>query len=228
MIGINLIAPEELHARLNRRHMRRWAVISMATGILGTGPVLWATIENARLASLKDQQQSMASQMAQVRRDLLTMKQHAGAIASEMEQASAFRRKRNWSGVMSLIAQCLPPDAWLESVATDPQAPPLAAGGGAGGRRIGTALAPTTMPSLQLQKTNDPAAGSRQTGPRIIEIDAPRRLLIRGQASTFEASQLFASRLSDTRAFSTVTIVRSIKNPSVGSEVYSFDVECEW
>ena len=215
MVGINLIPEHVRWARARRRRLVRWAtavVLSLATLTIPLG-IEWYF--RARAEVLREEQQRLQAELAAVRTQLTEANREQTALASEIERARALRSKRSWSGLFALLGQCLPRDAWLTAVATDPATPPAQ-------KAQAGSLHQTVLNLAGLKGKPEPA------GPSIITIEAPRKLRLEGYTGDYQELYAFIALLKQTGAFAEVQQGWARTEQVDRRSVVSFEVICTW
>ncbi|MCG3131627.1 MAG: hypothetical protein FLDDKLPJ_02431 [Phycisphaerae bacterium] len=227
MIGVNLIPMSIRHAQAVRRRVLAWAMAVSVVAGAGSLPAVLATVQAARLSSLEGEQLALSGALSRLRREHTETVSQIEAIHNEIERATTFRQKREWSALLALIGRAMPQDVWLESIATDPALP------------TATAAPKTAVPATPASAIT--AVGGSQTPPAppggssSVTIEAPRKLNIQGMARTYESIQAYAANLAGTGVFSSVVLGRSTSGgagPGSGApgsgEAYRFLIVCEW
>ncbi len=207
MGGINFIPPDVQSTRRRRSHIRRWLTTVCIAAAVAAIPFGLNEMSRVEAEELRERDRQLASQLVAMQKDLTGAQGEAVLLAGRIERARALRTKRAWSGMLTMIGSCLPADAWLTSVATDPAAP-----GGAG---VSAAVRP---------------AGVRkgETSAETVKIDAPTKLVLTGFAREHSQLYTFMSNLKMTGVFEVVNLERSVReNPGAESAI-GFTLTCEW
>lgn len=206
MIGINLI-PEEVQLKQARR-MRfvRWGTV-LAIGLSVLGVVLGVDVKrHARATELQWEEERTQAQLVQARKHLRELTNELLRIENQVEHARALRSKRAWSGMVALVARCLPDKCWLTTLSTDPAQPAQ------------------SVPTVERrQEAQEPGAA-----PEIVVIDAPRRLKLTGFAKEPSAPNTLVQNLQREGVFASVDLTNSHVEPVLDGTYYRFDVVCEW
>jgi hypothetical protein len=203
MIRVNLISNEQRAAQVRHRHLRRWAVASVAAALLVVGPLGMDWVHRAQAKELGEYSQHLHDEFARVRTDSQSLNAEAEYAELQLSRAKALRSKRSWSGMLALVASCTPEQAWLTSVATDPVSP----ASGAGKVLAGT-------------------KGEKPSGD--VALDAPRRLVLLGYALDATLPNRFVTNLKETGVFPDVVLVRSTIQSILDGDYHSFEIICEW
>lgn len=210
MTCINLIPAEIRRAAVRRVRLVRWSAVTVLAGVLAAIPFSLSLSRKAQAMELRAEVDRLDQEAAGVRSQLRSATTRAQELLSELERSRALRGKRAWSSMFALIANCLPADCWLHSVATDPEAP-----GAVVSRPVGAPLAHGALASAET-----------------VTIEAPQKLRLIG-FSTHDAQPLvFVSNLVDSRAFAHVALQKALRAPG-GNEaneesLYQFEIVCEW
>ncbi len=205
MVAVNLIPDSVRRAYQRRRHMKRWAVAASASASLLVACLVIDWLERAEAADLYAQNSQLQGQLESVRADLQAVTQEAENVLSRITRAEALKSKRAWSSIFALVSSCMPSDAWLTSLATDPSRPSL---------RRDHSIAPK------------PKEGDEE--PQAIMIDAPRKLRIFGYAVEAGHPHEFVTNLKRTDAFTRVTLARTQREPVFDGSYFRFELVCEW
>lgn len=228
MIGVNLIPMSIRQAQAVRRRMLAWAMAVSGVAGAGSFPAVLATVQAARLSSLEGEQLALSGALSRLRREHTEAVTQIEAINNEIERATTFRQKREWSALLALIGRAMPQDVWLESIATDPALPTATAA-------PKTAFPATPAPASAATGgvSSSPAQAGGASGT--VTIEAPRKLNIQGMSRTYESIQVYAANLAGTGVFSSVVLGRSTSGgtgPGSGApgagEAYRFQIVCEW
>ncbi len=204
MIGVNLIPPAILEAHRRARRIRLWIVAVALTAGAAALPVLWQVRQHARVAELTTLKQARAAETAAVRAELSAAAQSLADLNDRIERADALRTKRSWAGLLSLLAQCLPQEVWLTSVATD--APPPAAAG----------------------RRTSPTPSGKQDQPKVVVLDGAGRATLAGYAVGHEQLYDFMARLKAAQAFDRIDLVKADKEEVLWSRAVRFELVCTW
>lgn len=206
MVGVNLIPVSERFKQLRRARFARWGGL-LALGLLAL--CISAGMDLARrseVAELSDSHDRIQTQLSRARTALRSVTSSLLEVENQIEHATALRTKRSWSGMIALLARCLPEGCWLKSLATEPDKPTKT-------------IRRTTAPSaLEAESTKD----------TIVIIEAPRRLRIVGFAAEASDPNDFVQALQESAVFTRVDLERSQEEPILSGVYYRFDVICEW
>lgn len=208
MTTINLIPQEIVQTTCRKQRLIRWAGIVAASTVLAALPLAWRVAQDAQSARLRTGIDRLESDRAEIQSKLLRATAQAVDLSAELERSRAFRAKRSWSGIVALIAASLPQDCWLQSIATDPEAP------AAGAAR--SAAVP--------MQTNAPAAQEK------VVIEAPRKLRMVGYSTNDAKPLSFVGNLRESKAFTRVALQKAVRAPGASADetLYQFEVLCEW
>jgi Tfp pilus assembly protein PilN len=207
MIGVNLI-PARMHAaRAGKRRLRVWGVTVALTLAVNTLPFLVNSWNVAKAGELREEHQSLSQQVSQAQKEVGSTAAEAATLLGRIERARALKTKRSWSAMFTMIGACLPEEAWLTSIATDPSAP-----SGAG--------RPRRLPGSGPDKESD----EMQT----VRIDAPEKLKIVGHAADHAQLYAFMANLKATGVFASVDLVRSGEELVADRNAVAFELTCRW
>ncbi len=204
MTGVNLIPASILEAHRRARRLHLWVVAVTLTAAVAALPVLWQVRQHARVAELTTLKQARTAQSASVRAELSATAQSLADLNDRIERANALRTKRSWAGLLSLVAQCLPQEVWLTSVATD--APPPAAA----------------------RRRTSPRASEKQDHPTVVVLDGARRAALAGYALGHEQLYDFMARLKAAQAFDRIDLVKADKEDVLWARAVRFELLCTW
>jgi Tfp pilus assembly protein PilN len=207
MIGVNLIPARIYAARAGKRRLRVWGVTIALALALNALPVLMHSWNIAKAEELREEHQTLSRQVARVQGQVGITAADAATLLGRIERARALKTKRSWSAMFIMIGACLPEEAWLTSVATDPSAP-----SGAG--------RPRRLPASGPDKESD----ETQT----VRIDAPEKLKIAGHAADHAQLYAFMANLKATGVFASVDLVRSGEEPVGDRSAVAFELTCRW
>jgi Tfp pilus assembly protein PilN len=207
MIGVNLIPARIYVARAGKRRLRAWGATVALTLAVNALPFLLNSWNVAKAGELKDEHQALSQQVAQVQKEVGSTAAEAATLLGRIERARALKTKRSWSAMFTMIGTCLPEEAWLTSIATDPSAP-----SGAG--------RPRRLPGSGANKKSD----EMQT----VRIDAPEKLKIVGHAADHAQLYTFMANLKATGVFASVDLVRSGEELVADRSAVAFELTCRW
>lgn len=228
MIGVNLIPMSIRQAQAVRRRVLGWAMAASVVAGAGSFPAVLATVQAARLSSLEGEQLGLSGALSRLRREHTETVSQIEAIHNEIERATTFRQKREWSALLALIGRAMPSDVWLESIATDPALPAATAA-----PKTAVPATPASASTATGGVSSSPAQAAGASGA--VTIEAPRKLNLQGMSRTYESIQVYAANLVGTGVFSSVVLGRSTSGsagPGSGApgagEAYRFLIVCEW
>jgi Tfp pilus assembly protein PilN len=208
MGGTNFIPSDVLASRRLQSHLRRWlTIVAVSTGVAAI-PFVLNELSRVESEELRDRERQLASQVAQTQKELTAAQAEAVLLAGRIERARALRTKRAWSSMLSMIGACLPPEAWLTSLATDPAAP-------------GTSMAATIRP-VGVKK------GEAAPPAETVKIDAPTRLVLTGFAREHSHLYTFMTNLKTTGVFKEVKLDRSARELQGENAAIAFTLTCDW
>jgi Tfp pilus assembly protein PilN len=213
-IRFNLIPPATRLARRRRDHARRWIAAIVAAILLDCIPVASHWWSQREAEGLNGQLTNLVSEISTLRNDTKRLNSTAAELHAQIERAKALRSKRAWSRMLSLVANALPKPCWLITFATEPESPE----GAAPQRKEPT---PNPASSGEGGKSGEPVAP-------IVVIEAPRRLKLSGMAREATQPLVFVSALRETGVFKSVALERSLRGNGSDSEVFQFELVCEW
>ena len=219
----NLIPERVQLAQAQRRHLKRWSVALVGCAALIAVPLGMEWVGRSRLAELRVRNAQRQADLVSARTELRSVTTAADEAFLHLQRAKALRSKRAWSGMLTLMANCLPTECWLVSLATDPEVPPTAEAMGHPVQKTPTAPRRGT-PGQETEKERD----------KVVTIEAPRKLRITGFAPDAAQPLAFVTRLKETQAFRQVTLERSLREPGQavaprsGESYFRFELVCEW
>ena len=211
MVTLNLL-PEDVQTVLaRRRRTQQWAAAVTLAATLLAVPLGLDWSRGARAAYLRAESQRLQADVESTRAALRATSSTANELFVQVERAKALRSKRAWSGMLALIASCMPAECWLASLATDPEVP------AAGPAR----RAPNPTPGT-------PGAAAEKKEKEVVTIEAPRKLRIVGFAPDDAQPLAFVTSLKESRVFRRVALEGSVREPNRDPAVFRFELVCEW
>jgi Tfp pilus assembly protein PilN len=207
MIGVNLIPARTYTARAGKRRLRVWGVTVALALAANTLPFLVNSWNVAKAGELREEHQSLSRQVTEVQKEVGSTAAEAATLLGRIERARALKTKRSWSAMFTMIGACLPEEAWLTSIATDPSAP------------SGAGRPPRLPASGPVKKSNE-----MQT----VRIDAPEKLKIVGHAADHAQLYAFMANLKATNVFASVDLVRSGEKLVADRSAVAFELTCGW
>jgi len=204
MVSINFIPRQIRLSQLRRRHAVRWSAALIVSAVLLTVPLVYDWIRRTEAATLQEEVTLRQTELEQIRKELRALTSESSELTLQIERANRLRTKRAWSGLLGSIGECLPGDAWLTSVATDPPSP------------------------TDSGKPATPAKRPGEGTSKQLVLDAPRRLKISGTGIDPAGPHVFVNKLKQTGMFASVVLERSARDASPDSPHFQFHVVCEW
>lgn len=206
-ISINLIPESVRWAQHRRRLLSRWAVaLSLVIGSLLV-PFAIDRHEQGRAERLRTQHERMQGELADLRVQVQEATGQAERMAHQLRRAQAVLAKRRWTGVLWLIAQTMPDQCWLTSVATDPVKP---------------------SPGSLANSTKRLVKTSGSVEENVTLVDTPRRLRISGFSVDAFRPHRLVRRLKRSGSFERVALEGVERELVRGEEFFRFDLTCEW
>lgn len=214
MSSINLIPLAVRQAQARREHLIRWTVAGLVSAALAAIPYSVTLARQTQAAEARRQLEALEDEASTIRSQLRLETARTEEALSELERSKALRAKRSWSAMVALIAASLPQDAWLLSVATDPEAPSAA----------------PPRPTAEAPK---PLAGTApKRVPETVVIEAPQKMRLVGNAGSDTAPLILVGRLMESKVFSHVALEKTTRAPAPSGNteevVYQFEIVCEW
>jgi Tfp pilus assembly protein PilN len=217
MIRVNLIPEEILVAQLVRARVQRWTVAIIAALAVLAIPFGLDFHHQQQVKELRAQHAELEQNLTSVRSDVRDVIAEQRKVHGQIERAKALRTKRGWSGLVTLLADCLPNEVWLSNLSTDPPSP---RGGQKKNRSGGSVLS-------RLRKGKEKLTAAPE-GNTTITIDAPRALVFHGFAADNENLWQFIAQLKATDVFDEVTLVNSGVEPVLAGIAVAFELRCTW
>lgn len=212
MVRVNLIPASVQSTRIRRAHIGRWCVAG-AAAVAALAIALGLEVAQRTIAkNLRAEQMQVQAGLEELRKDLRVTSAQAKRARLRLERAIALRAKRAWSGMVALIAEQMPKDCWLVSLATDP-------------------TTPSASPTLSRVRGTPPIRNGQRTsgsGPDTLVIDAPRKLDLVGYAPQAAQPHQFVTALKRTGVFTRVSLERSQREPVLDGSYFRFELSCEW
>lgn len=211
MISINLIPEDRQVASALRRRLKRWSAAAIvAVGLLSV-PLVLRQLHRAEAGHLQVRFADARDRLSRMRVQVQAAKTDADEARMRLERAAALRAKRNWSGMVALIAASIPDACWLTALQTDPAVPGPAA----------------PSPRTTSAKSAVLPARPKEMPPTVL-IEAPRALKLTGYATMASQPHLFVANLKNSAVFARVELERSIREPVLDGSYYRFELRCEW
>ncbi len=207
MTTVNFIPLARRIARTRRRHMKAWAVAATVAAAILAVPTVRQGMQRAEAAHLRTHYDQELAQLQALKIEVRAASDQATNARIRLERAANLRAKRNWSGMVALIAKCLPEGCWLTSLRTDPAAP-----GAAAASRRRTPLG------------NDKESDASKT----VTIDAPRKLRIAGYAAAAAEPHAFVAELKNAGVFARVELEHVMREAVLDGSYFRFQLVCEW
>lgn len=221
-IGINLVPSSVQIVHQRNRWIRFWCVAACLAFIVLGGALGYDWLETRRMSEMAVRLSQAQQEVEKLRGEVRTLAATAGQLQQRLERADALRAKRAWSGLLALIAEKLPPDCRLQSIATDPAKPPVDS----------IVIAPAMQPAPGGQSLSGVATATTpaaQPPPaRTVLLDAPRKLRLVGFAGDPARPVAFVSSLKESGAFTHVNLERAQWEPARKDAHFRFELVCEW
>ncbi len=208
MIGINLIAPSVLEARCRKRRIQRWIYVCAIGSLVAAIPLSIEISRHQKVQSLKREKTMLATMIESTRSRLNESGIEIRNLEAQMGRANALRSKRPWSRLLALIADTLPQELWLVSLATDPST--------------------STVGYRDLTPIASPGVAGTDSAPQVVTMEAPRALVLQGYALHHKNLYEYMSRLKRSERFNDVSLTNASEEPVLGSTAVRFEVECTW
>ena len=210
MIAVNLLPPRLVHRQATQRRLSLWISVWLAAaGLLLLPLCLYVSTDRAETA-ISARRTDADKELTDLRRKLASSGAEADRLRAAIARAQALRAKRNWSGLFTLIGECMPAEVWLVSATTD--APNAV--------RAASVPAPTGIP----EGTAKPVAAA----PSVVRMAGPTQLTLQGYALEHDNLYTFMARLMETQAFKSVELIRSGQEPVLTGTAVRFDLLCSW
>lgn len=207
MTTVNFIPVARQIARTRRRHMKVWAVTAIVAAAILAVPTVRQGMQRAEAARLRTRYDEKLAQLQELRIQVHDASRQATDARIRLERAANLRAKRNWSGMVALIARCLPEGCWLTSLRTDPAVPGSTAVSG-GSASLGSAKDGETSKN--------------------VAIEAPRKLRIAGYAAAAAEPHAFVADLKAAGVFAQVELKHLMREAVLDGSYFRFDLVCEW
>jgi Tfp pilus assembly protein PilN len=213
MITINLIPKSIQIAQAYRRRAKQWVVAIAVAVVIAAVPAVAHWRQHGDIDELRLSSDRLQTEVAAARAELKAVSSQANELVLRSERANALRGKRSWSSMLALIANCLPKECWLTSLATDPAVPSAAPP---------ARKAPPAAPAVA------PRAAAQPEQPAVVTIDAPRKLRIHGHSGDATQPLAFVARLKESHVFRDVSLERTHRAGEDPAAPFKFEVLCEW
>jgi hypothetical protein len=207
LIGIDLMPKPMKLSLLRRNRMRLWGTILTTTAAVAALPVGMELLNQHRLNKAIAANQQRALSIENARQTLRTVQTDAESRADQLAFADALRAKRNWSGLLSLIAQAAKDDVWLTSMQSE-NSPARSASG--------RQPAPGSSPS----DANATAS--------VITLEGPRSLILDGYAVDHARLYELMADLRDYGQFVDVDLSKAGMEIIGNMTAVRFRLECQW
>ncbi|MCK4659278.1 MAG: PilN domain-containing protein [Phycisphaerae bacterium] len=215
MIGVNLIPAELLIARAVRRRIRVWLVVSVVLVGVVLVPIVVEGHRQGQVQRLRLKIAGMETRLHGVRGKVANVAQTVLDTDLELARSEALRTKRCWSGLLGLVADCMPQEVWLTSIATDPPQP-----GSSSHELPRAARRRSARETGKQQDISKPA--------EVVILQAPTKIRLEGFALDHGAMMDLITRLKASRAFTAVEQVTSGREPVLQGDAVRFVVTCQW
>lgn len=213
MIGINLIDERVLWARRRRRRLQRWACVLACTLLLGAFPIAVEVSRERQVRTLIRERAEINSRIKQTRTEIADVGVEIRALETQIARSDALQTKRSWAGLFALLAEAMPDDMWLLSIATDPAEPD----------RNDVDLTdddPTKRSAVKLRKD--------ESETHVVTLIAPRSMVFEGYSLEHRSLYEFMSQLKRTNSFSDVSLTKASEEPVLTGHAVRFDIRCRW
>jgi Tfp pilus assembly protein PilN len=120
---VNLLPAECVVRQALLRRARFWLIAIGCAAGMAAAPVVATNARQRAADRLADSCRAIEKQRATARDRLSDLVADQVALRKRIVQADALRSKRSWSGLVGVLASCLPAEVWLTAVATDPAVP---------------------------------------------------------------------------------------------------------
>lgn len=207
MISVNLIPQDQQYRLARRDRIKVWAVAVTAAVALSAVPMLMDELRKDEVVQLQQRYDAVLAQWNESRAELGSITAKVEEARVRFERSSLLQSKRNWSGLIALIAKCIPDGCWLTSLRTDPAVP--------GPPRL-LATHPTAVD------------GKNPAPPKPVVIEAPRSLRLTGYASRASEPHRIVANLKATSVFSNVELENMVSESVWNGTYFRYDLLCEW
>jgi Tfp pilus assembly protein PilN len=214
MVRINLIPRSIQIAQAYRRRVKQWAVAMAVAVVTCAVPAVGHWRQHGHIDELRLSSDRLQADLAAARAELRAVSSQANDLVLRSERAKALRGKRSWSSMLALIANCLPPECWLTSLATDPPVP--------------SAAPPVRKAPAAPLAAVAPGAAAQAEPPPVVTIDAPRKMRIHGHSGDATQPLAFVARLKESHVFRDVSLERAHRAGEDPAAPFKFEVLCEW
>lgn len=206
MININLIPQSVQHEHRRKTHLKRWVIASVCAMVLITLPWCYDWINQSKIESFTKDNQITSTLLQEAESQLQVLTQNVQEAEIKLQRAKSLRQKRAWSGLITLIAQALPAQSWVISIATIPEMP--------------TGSTPRVVRIVSQSTT------ASETPPVTMEV--PRKLKLIGYAVDASEPMRFVANLKSFGVFNRVTLLRSYLEAVEDGKYFRFELICEW
>ncbi len=201
MISVNLLSPTVTFRRRQKARVRVWLIVVAVVAGLSAIPLGADLIKSAQAAALRRQVEPLNANVADARNRLDKVSAECRNLTTQLARADALRAKRDWAGLLQLIAGQIPPQVWLDSLETF------------------TAEAPSRPTG---------SARNKQPKNQNVVIPGPAGMHIVGYATDNDWLYEFMSRLKLTGAFRTVELTMAGRVPVLQGAAVRFSLTCTW
>ena len=123
MVSVNLIPASVLIRYAVRRRVQNWIIAGVILGAAVTVPVVVEGRQQARVQRLRGEITVLEGKLGELRGQVARTAQGVLDTDAQLARGRALRTKRGWASLLALVGGCVPEEAWLTSIATDPPAP---------------------------------------------------------------------------------------------------------
>ena len=211
-LRINFIPARIQFAQARKEHLRAWAIGIAVVLLLDAVPVVMHWSAHHEAATRREQAAKLEDQLQDLRKDVQTTTTAAHEASLQLERANALRAKRSWSAMLGLVARSMPASCWLNTLATDPDAPSASA---------------SAQPSSPAPNAGPNAIAVKPLARKVVAVEAPRKLRLIGYAINATDPLTFVTRLREQKAFDRIALERTMRGPGP-DDPFQFEIVCEW
>ena len=220
MPKVNLIPPEWLHRRIQRRRLRYWSVATLVVWVAALVPFGIEIRAKFQLSSQRTAVSDASQQLESAKKDAEKSKQQLATLRQEITRAEKLRFKRHWTSLWYAVTQALPHNVWLTVFSTEPAKP-----------QVGTGVMSPVLSSLSKSgetPTDKVPSAVSVAFHELIGKSGPQGLVLEGQAMGLEEIYVFVKNLNQLGLFNNASLNSVTAGEVEGSKVTNFKIYCEW
>ncbi|MCB9851091.1 MAG: PilN domain-containing protein [Phycisphaerales bacterium] len=206
MVSVNLLPPNVTATRRRRERTRLWIVITATVTAVTAIPLALDVTNSARAAAIESRIGPQEARRDGILTELKETTAKCASLSTQIARADALRTKRDWAGLLTLVAERTPDSVWLTALKTQ--------------TRQGERPAPVS--------SSKKGKAPEKTEDKPVTLDGPSGIHLEGYALTHEALYEFMGALKAAEVFTTVELASADKEPVLEGTAVRFVIECVW